>query len=149
MMNRLKDGSRYISKSNIKKLFDFHFHSNVVHNQRFGTLVGHQLSRDFFVKLWVSDSRMRNPRGKKLIKSRGVDFDPRWFSASSVGAGTSRPKRVLKQPPISQSVSEFSQPESPEEVKFVFFVAFIWNFILDLSNVFRDFKKIKEIWLVW
>ncbi|KAI5387932.1 hypothetical protein KIW84_073862 [Lathyrus oleraceus] len=117
MMNRLKDGSRYISKSNIKKLFDFHFHSNVVHNQRFGTLVDHQLSRDFFVKLWVSDSRMRNPRGKKLIKSRGVDFDPRWFSASSVGAGTSRPKRVLKQPPISQSVSEFSQPESPEEAK--------------------------------
>ncbi|CAK8576959.1 unnamed protein product [Lathyrus sativus] len=117
MMNRLKDGSRYIFKSNIKKLFDFHFHSKVVHNQQYGTLVDHQLSRDFFVKLWVFDSRMRNPRGKKLIKSRGVILDPRWFSASSVGAGTSEPKRFLKQPPISQSVSEFSQPESPEEAK--------------------------------
>ncbi|CAI8617125.1 unnamed protein product [Vicia faba] len=108
MMNRLKDGLRYISKSNIKNLLDFH----VVHDHRFGTQVDHQLSRDFFVKLWVSDTRMRNPRGKKLIKSRVIDLDPRWFSA-----GSSKPKRFLKQPPISQSVSEFSQPESPEEAK--------------------------------
>jgi len=76
-----------------------------------------QLTREFLAKLWVDDRKMINPRGRKVVKScGGYGGDPRWFSASSgvVGRGKRRP--VLKQPPISQSVSEFFEPLSPEEV---------------------------------
>ncbi|KAK2373725.1 hypothetical protein P8452_46664 [Trifolium repens] len=122
-MNRLKDSCRYLSKSNINMLL--HFHSNILQNpnpivlsRRFGTQVNHQLNREFFHKLWVSDAKMLNPRGsKKSIKCRGVDLVPRCFSAASVDSVTSKPKRSIKQPPISQSVSEFSKSESPEEAK--------------------------------
>lgn len=118
-MNRLKHGWRYLSKSNINNLLDSH--PNALQTKLFGTETHHQLNRDFFVKLWVSDGKIRNPRARKSIKCRGLDLDPRWFSASSVHADaaavTSKPKPVLKQPPISQSVSEFSKPESPEEAK--------------------------------
>jgi hypothetical protein len=135
-MNRLKDTCRYLSKSNINMLL--HFHSNILHNpnpillsRRFGTQVDHQFNRDFFLKLWVSDAKLQNPRGsKKSIKCRGADLVPRCFSAASVDSVTSKPKRSIKQPPISQSVSEFSKSESPEEVKLLsliiilFFLAF-------------------------
>lgn len=125
-MNRLKEGWRYLS--NIKKFLDSQ--SNVVANrnplllsQRFGTATdgGNEVDRDFLVKLWVADRKIRNSRGRKLVKRR-LDFDPRRFSNSSVDGATAtgKVKRILKQPPISQS--EFSEPESLEEVKFVFFV---------------------------
>ncbi|GAU32363.1 hypothetical protein TSUD_44060 [Trifolium subterraneum] len=122
-MNRLKDSSRYLSKSNIKNLLDV-FHSNMLQNpnllvlsRQFGTQLDHQLNREFFLKLWVSDTKMRNPRVKKSLKCRGVDLVPRCFFAASIDSVTSKPKRTLKQPPISQSVSEFSKSESPEEAK--------------------------------
>ncbi|KAL2988520.1 hypothetical protein AAZX31_11G091100 [Glycine max] len=62
----------------------------------------HKLTREFLVKLWVDDIKMRNPR---------------WFSATS--ALPRRPKRrpVLKQPPISQSLTDFFDPQSPQEAK--------------------------------
>ncbi|RZB79071.1 hypothetical protein D0Y65_029432 [Glycine soja] len=43
--------------------------------------------------------------------------NPRWFSATS--ALPRRPKRrpVLKQPPISQSLTDFFDPQSPQEAK--------------------------------
>jgi len=135
-MNRLKHGWRLLSKSNINNLLDAH--PNALQTKRFTTEAHHQLNRDFFVKLWVSDGKIRNPRARKSIKRRGLDLDPRWFSASSVHADaaavTSKPKPVLKQPPISQSVSEFSKPESPEEVKFVSSVICFFLFFLVLYH---------------
>jgi len=77
----------------------------------------HRLTREFLANLWIDDRKMANPRGRKLVKScGGYGGDPRWFSASSgvVGRGKRRPG--LKQPPISQSVSEFFEPLSPLEV---------------------------------
>ncbi|XP_061357347.1 altered inheritance rate of mitochondria protein 25 [Gastrolobium bilobum] len=104
-------------------------HNPIIVSRRFrssindGNEVDHQLTRDFLVKLWVADRKMRNPRGKqqgrKLVKYRG-DGDPRWFSGSSAaehGGVMRKGERVLKQPPISQSVSEFLDPESPQEAK--------------------------------
>ncbi|QCD88847.1 altered inheritance rate of mitochondria protein 25 [Vigna unguiculata] len=78
----------------------------------------HRLTREFLANLWIDDRKMANPRGRKLVKScGGYGGDPRWFSASSgvVGRGKRRPG--LKQPPISQSVSEFFEPLSPLEAK--------------------------------
>jgi len=142
-MNRLKHGWRYLSKSNINNLLDSH--PNVLQTKRFGTEAHQQLNRDFFVKLWVSDGKTQNPRARKSIKCRGLDLDPRWFSASPVHAATaaavtSKPKPVLKQPPISQSVSEFSKPESPEEVKFVSSViCFFLFYIIDMLYIDVEF----------
>ncbi|CAJ2675555.1 altered inheritance rate of mitochondria protein 25-like [Trifolium pratense] len=122
-MNRLKDIFRHISKSNINMLLDFH--SNILQNpntitlsRRFGTQLDHQLNRDFFLKLWVSDAKMQNPKGsKKSIKFHRVDLVPRCFSAASIDSVTNKLKRGMKQPPISQSFPEFSKSESPEEAK--------------------------------
>lgn len=49
------------------------------------------LNRDFLVQLWVADRKMENSKGKR------------------------KQKQVLTQPPLSQSVSGFLKPESPEE----------------------------------
>ncbi|TKY67836.1 Altered inheritance rate of mitochondria protein 25 [Spatholobus suberectus] len=127
MKNWSKEGWRWLSKIT-RSGVDFQGNVAARHNpaivtRRFGSGVNggndvelHQLTRDFLVKLWVDDRKMRNPRGKagrKLVKHG----DPRWFSASSgvVRRGKRRP--VLKQPPISQSVSEFFDPQSPQEAK--------------------------------
>ncbi|KAJ1410209.1 Tubby-like, C-terminal [Sesbania bispinosa] len=136
-MNLLKEVRRCLSKNTGPRVSWFvDSQTNVVANRnplivsrRFGSginngnEVDHQLTRDFLVKLWVADRKMRSPRGKqgrKLVKYRG-DGDPRWFSGSSVaghgGVLRKGKKRVLKQPPISQSVSEFLEPESPQEAK--------------------------------
>ncbi|KAG4979305.1 hypothetical protein JHK82_032553 [Glycine max] len=120
MKNWSKEGWRWLSK------IDFHGNvaSKVIVTRRFGSGVNggkenemdvHKLTREFLVKLWVDDRKMRNPRDR--VKSFGGYGDPRWFSATS--AVPRRPKRraVLKQPPISQSVSDFFDPQSPEEAK--------------------------------
>lgn len=106
MKNWSKEGWRWLSK------IDFHGNvaSKVIVTRRFGSGVNggkenemdvHKLTREFLVKLWVDDIKMRNPR---------------WFSATS--ALPRRPKRrpVLKQPPISQSLTDFFDPQSPQEV---------------------------------
>lgn len=66
---------------------------------------------------------------------RGVDFDPSWSLNSSGDGGattTRKGKRILKQPPISQTnFSELNQ--SLEEVKSVFFV-FGMHSLFVLSN---------------
>ena len=82
--------------------------------RRFGSSIGNKIEaddhidRDFLVKLWVADRKMRNPRERKRRKVSKFDNDqyPRYFSD----------KRVLKQPPLSQSSTGFLDPESPEEV---------------------------------
>ncbi|RDX77552.1 hypothetical protein CR513_42315, partial [Mucuna pruriens] len=125
MKNWSKEGWRWLSKitrsqANVAA-------NHVIVTRRFGSAINggnevdlHRLTRDFLVKLWVDDRKMRNPRGKlgrKLLQSCGGYADPRWFSASSgvVRRGKRRP--VLKQPPISQSVTHFFDPQSPQEAK--------------------------------
>ncbi|XP_027355222.1 altered inheritance rate of mitochondria protein 25 [Abrus precatorius] len=130
MKNWSKEGWRWVSKITNSHV---HFQANVnpaIVSRRFGSAIKgadhHQLTRDFLVKLWVSDTKIRNPRGKqgrKFVKCRGCGYgDPKSFSGSSVAQHRddgviSRGKRVLKQPPISQSVSEFLDPQSPQEAK--------------------------------
>lgn len=93
----------------------------------------HKLTREFLVKLWVDDRKMRNPRDR--VKSFGGYGDPRWFSATS--AVPRRPKRraVLKQPPISQSVSDFFDPQSPEEVNSSAFILQCSFFLLNICGI--------------
>lgn len=92
------------------------------------------LDRNFFVKLWVADKKMKDSARKRRRKvanyrHRGAltvdDQSPylnslgRLFSGASVteenSSGTGR--QVLKQPPLSQSITGFLEPESPEEVR--------------------------------
>lgn len=90
--------------------------------------VDHQFTRDFLVKLWVADRKSRNSGGnkrRKMVKRQSDEEKsflqyPRLFSGSAVEDDKSvgKGKRVLKQPPLSQSVSDFLDPESPKEVNF-------------------------------
>ncbi|XP_028774064.1 altered inheritance rate of mitochondria protein 25 [Neltuma alba] len=96
-------------------------------NIRNGNDVDHHLSRDFLSKVWVADRKVEKSRRKKRSKmieytsdgDQSVLQDPRWFSRSSVEEDNSmaKGKRVLKQPPLSQSILDFLDPEGPEEAK--------------------------------
>ncbi|WVZ04075.1 hypothetical protein V8G54_024881 [Vigna mungo] len=78
----------------------------------------HRLTREFLAKLWVDDRKMRNHGGRKIVKScGGYGGDRRWFSASSGVVRRGKRRLGLKQPPMSQSVSEFFESLSPEEAK--------------------------------
>ncbi|OIW08803.1 hypothetical protein TanjilG_16384 [Lupinus angustifolius] len=90
-MNWAKEAWRCVSKKNILC-------------RRFANapFSDHQLTRDFLVKLWVADTKITNPNNQ--IRSRRFDED------DDVKA-----KRVLKQPPISQS--SLSNPQSLQEAK--------------------------------
>lgn len=79
-----------------------------------GDEVDHQLTREFLVKLWVADRKMGDRPIEKQRRKLVDNGDPRWFSGSSVaedGGVMSKGERVLKQPPTSQSVPEFLEPE--------------------------------------
>ncbi|KAK4285014.1 hypothetical protein QN277_001765 [Acacia crassicarpa] len=89
--------------------------------------VDHHLTREFLAKAWVADGKAKKSRRRK--RSRMIEYVsdgeqsvlqyPRWFSRSSVKEDSSMAKgqRVLKQPPLSQSVSDFLDPDGPEEAK--------------------------------
>ncbi|XP_062001364.1 altered inheritance rate of mitochondria protein 25 [Rosa rugosa] len=62
---------------------------------------GFELNRDFLVQLWMADKEMEQFRRKS--RRRAVEQDEN----SVVG----------KQPPVSQSISGYLKPESPEEVQ--------------------------------
>ncbi|XP_020214054.1 LOW QUALITY PROTEIN: altered inheritance rate of mitochondria protein 25 [Cajanus cajan] len=116
MKNWSKEGWRWLSKIAV----DFSGNNEcnpVIVTRGFGSAVSvdphYQLTRDFLAKLWVDDKKMRNLRGRKL----GKHGDPRWFSASSGVARSGKRRAVLKQPPISQSVTDFFDPHSPQEAK--------------------------------
>ncbi|XLR18008.1 hypothetical protein S83_045920, partial [Arachis hypogaea] len=90
-----------------------------------GNEADHQLSREFLVKLWAADRKMgKHPIEKQRM--RLLDGDRRGFFNSSVAEDSGvkrRGKKLLKQPPISQSVSEVLKAESPEEAKLAPLVA--------------------------
>ncbi|XP_060675511.1 altered inheritance rate of mitochondria protein 25 isoform X1 [Ziziphus jujuba] len=104
----------------------------MIQSRRFGQDVENDpgIGRNYLAKLWVADRKMKNStrkRGRKLAK-RGHYYDnqssylnslDRLFSGASVAEENSNSsptsKRVLKQPPLSQSITGFLEPESPEE----------------------------------
>ncbi|KAJ0078837.1 hypothetical protein Patl1_24575 [Pistacia atlantica] len=63
-----------------------------------------QLDRDFLAQFWIADNKLEKPRG-------------RWFSGSAVPEENpyEQGKPVLRQPPVSQPVTGFLEPGSPEE----------------------------------
>ncbi|RVX01750.1 hypothetical protein CK203_024359 [Vitis vinifera] len=93
-----------------------------------------QMDRDFLVQLWVVDRKAKGSRGKRKRKTvkYGADseivYGNQLSSQFPFGDGfqvhpvtkekpSEQEKPVLKQPPLSQSVTGFLEPASPEEVK--------------------------------
>lgn len=87
-----------------------------------------QLNRDFLVQLWISDRRRQSSREKrrKVVKYKNIDesiYDPRpfgrWFSGAVVTEEKplDKGKPILGQPPVSQTISGFLEPASPEEAQ--------------------------------
>ncbi|KAM5557886.1 hypothetical protein ABKV19_024962 [Rosa sericea] len=62
---------------------------------------GSELNRDFLVQLWMADKEME--RFRRKLRRRAVEPEE-----DSV---------AVKQPPVSQSISGYLKPESPEEVQ--------------------------------
>ncbi|PON41460.1 Scramblase [Parasponia andersonii] len=111
--------------------------SSLILSRQFGHNAGDdsQLDRGFLVQLWVAERRMGNSTRKKRRKvvygHRGNGSPTyevqttynhsleRLFSGTSVAEENSlnQGKRVVQQPPLSQSISGFLRPESPEEVQ--------------------------------
>ncbi|KAF3444111.1 hypothetical protein FNV43_RR13801 [Rhamnella rubrinervis] len=106
----------------------------LLQSRQFGRAVENDLSldRNFLVKLWVADKKMRNStskRRRKVAKYRhrgSLTLDNqspylnslgRLFSGASVTEEdfSAQGKQVMKQPPLSQSMTGFLKPESPEE----------------------------------
>lgn len=105
-------------------------------SRQFGQSAGGdpQMDRDFLVQLWVVDRKAKGSRGKRKRKTvkYGADSEivygnqlssqfpfGRWFSGASVTKEkpSEQEKPVLKQPPLSQSVTGFLEPASPEEAR--------------------------------
>lgn len=99
-----------------------------------GAQNGPDLSRDFFVQLWVADRKMqhsgvkRKPRSHRSLNHGESGSDSQFFSqlpsgrhfsgASAAGEKSfHESKPNLRQPPPSQSVTGILQPSSPEEVR--------------------------------
>lgn len=94
---------------------------------------GPDLSRDFFVQLWLADKKKQRSGRKQKRKLRNIvdqrgrtGFDTffqapfgKLFSGASIPEETSydKVKPVLKQPPTSQSVTGILEPTSLEEVE--------------------------------
>lgn len=93
---------------------------------------GPDLSREFFVQLWLADKRKQRPGRKQKRKLRnivdqiGTGLDTfsqapfgKYFSGASIPEEISqrKVKPVLKQPPTSQSVTGILEPTSVEEAK--------------------------------
>lgn len=87
-----------------------------------------QLNRDFLVQLWVSDRKRQSSREKRrrVVKYKNVDesiYDPRpfgrWFSGATVTQEKplDKGKPILRQPPVSQTISGFLEPASLEEAQ--------------------------------
>ncbi|KAJ0078620.1 hypothetical protein Patl1_24261 [Pistacia atlantica] len=107
------------------------FKENSVQLKRFFGSSGNgaQLDRDFLAQLWIADKKLeksREKRRRKVVKSKNYgepvyDARPqgRWFSGSAVPEENpyEQGKPVLHQPPVSQSVTGFLEPSSPEEVQ--------------------------------
>lgn len=70
------------------------------------------LSRRFLSELWLADRKMQKARPRLLKHNHDNFVTPEWFSPPS-HAQDGRPS--LKQPPMSQSITGFLEPESPEE----------------------------------
>lgn len=114
--------------------------------RRYGQSIQHdpKLDRDFLVRLWVDERKMISSMEKRWSKSREKRRDKvvnyathgetgyakqssfqnpfeRWFSASSAAEERSydQPKKVLKQPPVSQRTTGALKPSSVEEVTWV------------------------------
>jgi hypothetical protein len=113
-------------------------------SRKFGHIVENDtdLNRDFLVQLWVADRKMKNSRGKrrrKIVKHGkfgGIAYDNqhqygRWYSGTFLSEENvlDQGKPVLTQAPLSQSVSGFLKPESPEEVRLSFNFVFKLLFI--------------------
>ncbi|GAV91367.1 Scramblase domain-containing protein [Cephalotus follicularis] len=91
----------------------------------FGECVGGDtnLRRDLLAQLWVADRKMKKAREKK---SRVVEYDSLGetvYSNQPTGAAVTEEKScykrkpVLRQPPVSQSLSGFLEPASSEEIR--------------------------------
>lgn len=106
--------------------------STITGSRKFGHCVENDtdLNRDFLVKLWVADRKMKNSRGKrrrKIVKHGKIGataYDNqhqygRWYSGTSLTEENvlDQGKPVLTQAPLSQSISGFLKPESPEEAQ--------------------------------
>ena len=110
--------------------------NTLIQSRQFGRDVDSDpsIDRNFLVKLWVADKKMRNStrkRRRKVAKygHRGAltldNQSPylnslgRLFSGASVNEEdlSAQSKQVMKQPPLSQSMTGFLKPESPEEVR--------------------------------
>ena len=99
--------------------------SSLIQSRQFGKIVRSdtQLDRDFLVQLWVSDRKTKESakkRRRKLVYGHGGSStnDNRLFSGASAAeeASVEEGKGLVRQPPLSQSVSGYLKPESPEEV---------------------------------
>ncbi|XP_058085724.1 altered inheritance rate of mitochondria protein 25 [Magnolia sinica] len=92
------------------------------------------LSRDWLVQLWVAERRSGNSRFKRKqrvvrrVQRRETAFENqplfqspfrRWFASPTVAGErfNDSEKPLIKQPPLSQSSTDFLQPTSPEEIK--------------------------------
>lgn len=95
---------------------------------------GPDLSREFFVQLWLADEKKQRSGGlqkrklRNTVDQRRTGFGSqtssqvpfgKWFSGVSIPEETSynEVKPVLKQPPTSQSVTGILEPTSLEEAK--------------------------------
>lgn len=107
----------------------------IVISRQYGKKLGDgpDLNRELFAKLWLADKKKQSSGRKQKRKLRNT-VDQRgttgsdtffraplgkWFSGASIPEETShdKVKPVLKQPPISQSVTGFLEPTSLEEVE--------------------------------
>ncbi|XWS23442.1 hypothetical protein CRYUN_Cryun28dG0014100 [Craigia yunnanensis] len=85
------------------------------------------LSRNFLAQLWVADRKMLKDIEKRRRKGKHLNYVgaqesfqhqfEKSFSSSKVTESNDRAAPVFKQPPVSQSVSGFLQPTSPEEAQ--------------------------------
>lgn len=109
--------------------------NKMVQFRQFGRAVENDpsLDRNFFVKLWVADKKMKDSARKRRRTVANYrhgaltvdDQSPylnslgRLFSGASVTEENSSAtgRQVLKQPPLTQSITGFLEPESPEEVR--------------------------------
>ncbi|XP_062145582.1 altered inheritance rate of mitochondria protein 25 isoform X2 [Alnus glutinosa] len=116
----------------LERNFPWSTQSMITGSRKFGHIVENDtdLNRDFLVQLWVADRKMKNSRGKrrrKIVKHGkfgGTAYDNqhqygRWYSGTSLSEENvlDQGKPVLTQAPLSQSVSGFLKPESPEEAQ--------------------------------
>ncbi|KAF5450867.1 hypothetical protein F2P56_031184 [Juglans regia] len=108
--------------------------STITLSRKFGHKVDSDthLTREFLVKLWVADRKMKNYRRKGRRKiatygnAGGKAYDSphqygRWYSGASLTEQNfmDQEKPVLTQPPLSQSVSGLLKPQSPEEAQVI------------------------------